>query len=416
MPIFKILQHIFLKIAFVLGFFLILLFNFSCSKEVSQPTAAFTVEPQTGDLTTTFVFDASSSWHGSGAEVSIKQYLWDFNSDGNWDFISDTSAVAKHQFTTAGTQTVTLKIRNSQGYTAATTRIFEVADVNNQAPNAPTNPIPDSGAVSQPINLTLSWQCTDPDGDVLIYKLYFGDQSDPPLLQSGLTTNSYDLTQLVLGKTYYWKIVALDSHSNSSSSEIWSFRTKADISQCPASFTDVRNNKKYTGVVIGDQCWMGENLNYGTKLNPANEQTDNQQIEKYCYNNLESNCDTYGGLYQWDELMNYLTIEGTQGICPAGWHIPTEAEWNQLVSYLGGNLAAGKELKTGGSSNFDALMAGTRLETGGFSSLGNYAYFWSSTERDTTHAFQTHIATNFDAIFFTFDSKKLAKSVRCIKD
>ena len=282
MPLFKILQHIFLKILFALSFFLILLFNFSCSKEVSQPTAAFTVVPQTGDLNTTFVFDASSSWHGSGAEISIREYYWDFNNDGVWDEINDTSAVASHQFTTAGTQTVVLKIRNSQGYTATTTRAFEVTDVNNQAPNAPSNPVPDSGAISQPVNLTLTWQCTDPNGDVLVYKLYFGESNPPPILQSGLTTNSYDLTQLSTGKTYYWKVIAIDTHNSSTSSTIWSFRTKADMSQCPASFTDTRNNKKYTGVIIGDQCWMGENLNYGTKLNPVNEQTNNQQIEKYC--------------------------------------------------------------------------------------------------------------------------------------
>ena len=99
--------------------------------------------------------------------------------------------------------------------------------------------------------------------------------------------------------------------------------------------TDDEGNP-YNTVVIGDQCWMLENLNTGDRIDGANNQTDNNNIEKYCYADLESNCDIYGGLYQWDEMMNYTTQEGTQGICPYGWHIPTRAEWTALTDSLGG--------------------------------------------------------------------------------
>ena len=65
------------------------------------------------------------------------------------------------------------------------------------------------------------------------------------------------------------------------------------------------------------------------------EMTNNGIIEKYCYDNDPVNCATYGGLYQWDEMMQYTTQQGTQGICPAGWHLPTDAEWTILTDFLG---------------------------------------------------------------------------------
>ncbi len=79
----------------------------------------------------------------------------------------------------------------------------------------------------------------------------------------------------------------------------------------------------YSTVLIDDQCWMAENLNYGDQIDGMYNQTNNSIIEKYCYNDLESNCDSLGGLYQWNELMEYTTEEGTQGICPDGWHVAT---------------------------------------------------------------------------------------------
>ena len=129
--------------------------------------------------------------------------------------------------------------------------------------------------------------------------------------------------------------------------------------------TDIEGNA-YNTVEIGNQCWMQENLNVGTPIGSfesdgttLNPQTDNATIEKYCYGYSthgdagqlatgEANCDTYGGLYQWDEMMQYETQEGTQGICPAGWHIPSDDEWKTLEMHLGmtqaqADITAGEE-------------------------------------------------------------------------
>ena len=84
------------------------------------------------------------------------------------------------------------------------------------------------------------------------------------------------------------------------------------------------------GTTIGGQKWATANLNVGTMIPATGGQTDNGTIEKYCYNNLESNCATYGGLYQWNEAMQYSSTEGAQGVCPAGSHIPSDGEWKTL--------------------------------------------------------------------------------------
>jgi hypothetical protein len=99
---------------------------------------------------------------------------------------------------------------------------------------------------------------------------------------------------------------------------------------CGMKMTDPRDGKKYATIKIGTQCWMAENLNVGTRITGdvwPSQNTPTEIIEKYCYDDQESNCDIYGGMYTWNELMQYSTTEGVQGICPEGWHLPTDAEW-----------------------------------------------------------------------------------------
>ncbi|MBW8051486.1 MAG: hypothetical protein FVQ77_14330 [Cytophagales bacterium] len=109
---------------------------------------------------------------------------------------------------------------------------------------------------------------------------------------------------------------------------------------CGNSFIDDRDGKSYKTVKIGTQCWMAENLNVGAQIPPAGNQTNNAVIEKYCHGGVnstgtEGDCSVWGGLYQWDEMMQYVTTEGAQGICPTGWHIPTDAEWMTMEEALG---------------------------------------------------------------------------------
>ncbi|MBP8994570.1 MAG: fibrobacter succinogenes major paralogous domain-containing protein, partial [Bacteroidales bacterium] len=120
---------------------------------------------------------------------------------------------------------------------------------------------------------------------------------------------------------------------------------------------------------------------------------------KYCYANDENNCNIYGGLYQWNMAMQFSTSEGVQGICPEGWHIPTDYEFKQLElalsmpsgevdimnSFRGHAQNVGGQMKQGGGSGFEALFAGARNGGGGFmflqgSGSTEFTYFWTSNQ------------------------------------
>jgi uncharacterized protein (TIGR02145 family) len=160
------------------------------------------------------------------------------------------------------------------------------------------------------------------------------------------------------------------------------------MSQTVNTITDTRDGKTYDIVKIGDQWWMAENLNYGNQIIGSSGQTNNGITEKYCYNDLESNCNFYGALYQWNEVMNY-NISYSNGICPAGWHVPSDDEWKALEIYLGMDEAEadvaddwrgsdqGNQLKTTGTSGFKASNEGYRTLAGSFNLLDQGSLFWT---------------------------------------
>ncbi len=178
------------------------------------------------------------------------------------------------------------------------------------------------------------------------------------------------------------------------------------------------SGKTYNTVQIGNQCWLKENLDVGTRIDGSLNQTNNggsNEIEKYCYDDDDANCTTYGGLYQWNEAMQYVTTEGTQGICPSGWHIPTLAEFTTLKSEVSDD---GNALKAGGTntSGFSALLAGNRNDNGLFGGLEGIAYFWSSTEYDEPSVYNLHLTGNNSSITLSENQKINGFSVRCLKD
>jgi len=209
---------------------------------------------------------------------------------------------------------------------------------------------------------------------------------------------------------------------------------------CGQPITDIRDGKTYSTVEIGTQCWMAQNLNIGTKINGSDDQTDNSIIEKYCYNNNDANCTIYGGLYQWAEIVQYINgatnttswnpipTGNVRGICPSGWHIPTDAEWTILTTYLGGESIAGGEMKEAGtvhwlspntgatnSSGFSALPSGYRSLNGNFSSLSGYTYFWS-TQYESTTSWDRALSAYAVIVYRNSDDKTYGFSVRCIQD
>ncbi len=194
-------------------------------------------------------------------------------------------------------------------------------------------------------------------------------------------------------------------------------------------FTDPRDGKVYQTIVIGNQCWMAENLK-ATKYNDGSDipivvdglEWGNLLTPGCCYyNNDEFTGEIYGVLYNW------FVIE-TGKLCPSGWHIPTDDEWSILTDYLGGEDLAACILKESGTmhwidpnycatneTGFSALPGGRRL-SGGFGNLGGSGFWWSSTSYDANTAWYRDMGYYGSYVFRNHYYKKTGFSVRCIRD
>jgi uncharacterized protein (TIGR02145 family) len=229
---------------------------------------------------------------------------------------------------------------------------------------------------------------------------------------------------------------------------------------CTGVPTVVHGGMTYNTVQIGTQCWLRENINYGTKITATTNQSNNSIVEKYCYSNSDLNCNVYGGLYQWAEMVQYYNnVTNTthwatpyptvvQGVCPSGWHIPTNTEANTLITILGGQSVAGGRIKEVGtvhwnsvnvgatnSSGFTALPNGGRNpygvfmngpgsgptcgEYGDLSDInnGSYGFFWTITKGATnTDIYYYGASYNFVGSNAGQSYKVAGKAVRCLKD
>lgn len=213
---------------------------------------------------------------------------------------------------------------------------------------------------------------------------------------------------------------------------------------CGEQIIDSRDGKSYNSVQIGTQCWMKENLNVGARLNVTGVSTNNGVIEKFCYDDNEANCSVYGGLYAWNEMMNYvassnLIPSGVQGICMTGWHIPSDAEWGILTTYVDSSVdpdymgwtgsIAGDNLKEAGLTYWLSPSTGnnssgfTGLPAGGhdgnvfvYETLGMWGDTWTSTEYDSSTSRFWHLHWSHSNIYHWMWIKVRGISVRCVKN
>lgn len=167
---------------------------------------------------------------------------------------------------------------------------------------------------------------------------------------------------------------------------------------CGETLIDERDGKSYRTVQIGEQCWMQQNLNVGLMVKDL-AQEDNGVIEKTCYHNDPANCEVFGALYTWHEAMNWDSSHAEGDICPAGWHIPSREDWDELRLYLGMD-EAGQKMKVdkdhqpgwdgNNESGFTALPSGVAWE-GYFGRLNQWAIYWSSTSAQDGYAWFTQL-------------------------
>jgi len=233
---------------------------------------------------------------------------------------------------------------------------------------------------------------------------YMGSEASSPQLKATEDIQSFPFNLgdelLYIGYTNNLQSGMLDTPEIS---ENCTFQFVTNI-PCPGTPTVTYKGQVYNTIQIFSQCWLKENMNVGTMIQGSVEMTDNDTIEKYCYNNEPDSCTIYGGLYQWWEMMQYTTQQGIRGICPPGWHLPTDEEWKVLEGAVDSQYGigdpewdfnqfrgydAGTNLKTtsgwygGGNGTdlfgFSGLPGGYRYDYGYFYDISGNGRCWTST-------------------------------------
>lgn len=242
---------------------------------------------------------------------------------------------------------------------------------------------------------------------------------------TGIFTSN--ITGLNDSTTYYVRAYATNNTGTGYGSNV-SFTTLPGSGN---TVTDIDGNT-YNTVTIGTQVWMVENLkttkyrNGDTIANVTGNSAWAATITgAYCnYNNNANSSITYGRLYNW------YAVNDNRKIAPTGWHVPTDADWTTLTTYLGGEGVAGGKLKETGTTHwqspntgatnetgFTALPGGDRLySTGVFYDKGVYCFCWSSTANDASTAWVRALDNSYSNVSRSNNPKSNGFSVRCIKD
>ena len=237
----------------------------------------------------------------------------------------------------------------------------------------------------------------------------------------GIGIFSINLTGLMNNTTYYVRAYATNSVGTAYGNEI-SFTT------LPPPVYDIDGNA-YDTVIIGSQIWLKENLKVthyrnGNAITNTTDSTTWGALTTgaYCnYNNDTTNSTIYGKLY------NFYSVADERYLCPIGWHVPSDAEWTNLTTYLGGVSIAGGKLKETGTNHwqypnagatnetgFTALPAGFRLIDGTFNDVGINGYWWSSYDYNSINAWDRYISNNNSNTYRNYNYNQDGFSIRCL--
>jgi uncharacterized protein (TIGR02145 family) len=231
------------------------------------------------------------------------------------------------------------------------------------------------------------------------------------------------------------------------------YKPTVALNDTAGTFTDSRDGNEYNWVKIGDQVWMAENLRAthyadGTPIPKVTGDTEWDNLgpsdTAYCWynNDSASNAETYGALYTWAAAMNGAASSnsnpsGVQGVCPDGWHLPSDDEWEELAEFIsndnggytkdgdhwnnvGGHLKATSGWVTGNNGTddygFSGLPGGFRRSDGAFYYIGSDGYWWSATEYATNYVWLRYLFCDYE-YFLRYDYlKEDGFSVRCLRD
>ncbi len=410
-------------------------------------SAIFTIAPEIGPVNTTFIFDAGESYYSDGLQEShydVKS-KWDFDYTGIEDIFWDTEEsdedIVNHVYTEAKTYRVLLHAR-SGGFNDTSSMLVVVIEATNTPPGAAFSIWLDEGYPMKNfyVDANLSWDNQDPS-DLLEVRW---DWEDDGTYDTEYTTNKLADHGYKQPGIYTIRLQVKDTEElTGEMTQIVTVHGPGGA-PCPGLETVLYGPHTYNTVQIGDQCWLKENLKIGDMILGNVTSQNNSEIEKYCYNNNADTCEKYGGLYSWDEMMQYIETEGAKGICPPDWHIPTDEEWKILEGNcdsqygvgdpewdkVGGRGSdVGTNLRSqygtgwnGGTLGYDlygfrGLPAGSRLQPPqSFGGKGTSGVFWTSTKYYTQGAWARILGIGGTGDSRVSRTRTEGQSVRCLKN
>jgi uncharacterized protein (TIGR02145 family) len=288
---------------------------------------------------------------------------------------------------------------------------------------------------------------TSDGGEVVTARGVCWSTNQTPTISDNKTTDGVgagnftsSINELTANTKYYVRAYATNKNGTGYGNEVY-FTTQQGI--ITGSLTDSRDGTVYQTVKIGNQVWMAENLKYlPSVVGPATVSIETPYYYVYGYNGSDvnaakatTNYSTYGVLYNWPAAMNgsassTTNPSGVQGVCPAGWHLPSEAEWTELADYHGGTGVAGGKLKATGTVHWKIPNTGATNEAGFAALPGGRFYdvdltfddirekgnWWSATQESYSHAWALNITYNFTYLFTYGRNKSVGISVRCVKN
>ncbi|MFK5957275.1 MAG: FISUMP domain-containing protein [Lutibacter sp.] len=326
----------------------------------------------------------------------------------------------------------------------------------NSPPAQVYSPFPENNETDVPSNVILSWSpVSDPDGDSVYYNVLFSDNVSfveqeqgyaQGVIVSYLQSQTTFQTSLEPGTTYFWRIESRDNKNGRTRGPIWNFKTSPITWITPITtdtFIDNRDQKSYKTITIGSQTWMAENLAY---LPEVNNLQDSYGIAPFYsvinYAGLDVNEAKNTSMYQTYGVLYNAVASRTA--CPNGWHLPSDAEWDQLELYLGlpmseidalyerGRVVAGLLRETGtqhwrntnndvnNASQFNAVPAGfTYLSHVNHNGLGDFTSWWTSTQNSNKQVIRT---LSIHPTYFDMNLNKgslenvYSLCVRCVRD
>ena len=260
----------------------------------------------------------------------------------------------------------------------------------------------------------------------------------------GMGSFTSNLTGLTAGTTYFVRAYAINGNGTKYGDEV-AFSTPVPF-VCGTNTVSDYEGHIYNTVQIGDQCWMKENMRAtkysdGTSITKASVMQESSSTRYYYDPGQAAN---YGYLYNWPAAKGPSSVSANnQGICPTGWHVPSDGEWTLLTQYVGSQsnylcsnnssyiakalasttgwnsststCAVGNTPASNNATGFSAVPAGNHLGSS-FNLSGSNAYFWSSTEYSSSHAYYRYLDYNNASVTSSHYNKSNGYSVRCLRD